>query len=255
MSEEQKLNETGLAVIDDTDSGLAELPEGIGGFDRIAKISFFGSAAKEPRLSKLKDAGVKLNAFYLEDATGIVAPDPFGFFVTKGFVQFYGKLDEDGKAIIGVRAKEKNGWRPDRKKAEDKGWEDTTLALVLVPLGLVALQPAIIRTHKAVDRIWDTVEPARKASADASVWAVRGEAYKKASAAPPFGRFMLMPWVKDEPIQNTKRTFAKGYGKVIPTPEALVPLLADYATSGALKAALGVYEKIKTKVLSVGTEG
>jgi len=167
-------NETGLAEIDE--NGLAEMPEDVGGFKRMPKVSFYGTSAKEPRLSKLKEAGVKVGSFYLEDDAGIVAPDPFYFFATPCLFHFYGKLDVNGAKVLGLRPKERGGWRPDRSKAEDKGWEDTTQALVLVPLGDAGLTPALLRTHKAVDRIWDPVAQTSSMAKDPAVWAVRGPA-------------------------------------------------------------------------------
>lgn len=244
---------TGLAELEDTDNGgLAELPEE-GGNARMPKVAFFGSATKEPRLSTLKAAGVEVGSFYLQDDAGVVAPKPFCLWVTPARLRVWGKMDEDGKRVIAIRPKVEGGWRPSYDKAEDKGWSDLTVALVLVPLGTAGLTPAIIRTFKAVDNVWKPVDTAGKMAKDPAVWAVRGEAYKAASeAVTGFGRFLLYPTVRDEAgKKNPSRKFAQGDAKVQPTPAALVPVFNEFVQSPAYKQALDVFTKIKAKLLEL----
>lgn len=247
-------NENGLAEIDgDDESGLAELPDENSGNVRLPKVAFFGSATKSPRLETLKAAGVEVNAFYLQDEAGVIAPKPFSLFVTPARLSVYGKFDEDGKRVVAVRKKEEGGWRPDFKRAEDKGWSDLTVALVLVPLGTAGITPAILRTFKGIDNIWKPVGTAAKMAKDPAVWAVRGEPYKVASAAVAgFGRFVLHPSVRDEPMKsNPNRKFAQGDAKVQPTPAALVPVFNEFVQSDAYKQALDIFTKIKAKLLEL----
>jgi hypothetical protein len=230
-------------------TGLAEYNGGV----KLANVSFFGSKTKEPRLTTLKDAGVKPGSFYLKDDAGIITRDPFVFWPTTGIMRCFAKNDENGK-VEAVRAKVKDGWRPRWDNPDDKGWSDFTLALVLVPIGDAAIAPALIRTFRAVDNIWKPLAASLEMAANEKAWAMRGSLYAEAAKARyPFGRLLISPWTDDEVKKNAKKkddVFTQGYSKVVPTPAALVDLFNTVVTPDFIKPALQVFVKVRDKLVS-----
>lgn len=244
--------ETGLATVEET--GLDTLPTG-NGFVRMPQATYFGTATKEPRLTVLKDAGVKPGSFYLNDDAGVTPFDKFLFFPTPSQIRCYGKNDGQGKTV-GIRAKVQGGWRPDFNDPEEKKWSDLSLTLILVPLGNVGITAAIVRTYRAVDRIWDKLPGAAAQASNAAAWAARGPAYAEAAKASHwFGRFQMNAWVEaEQKTTNKKESYDKGYGVVMPTAAALVPLFNDYVASDAFTAAREVFAKIRSKMLELPKE-
>lgn len=244
---EQITDETGLAEFEG-----GELATPAPGGVKLATVSFFGSKTKEPRLTMLKEAGVKPGAFYLQDAAGVIARDPFVFWPTTAKLRCFAKNDESGK-VEAVRAKVEGGWRPRWDNPDDKGWSDFTLALVLVPIGDAAVVPALVRTFRAVDNIWKPVDAASELAKNEKAWAMRGPLYAEAAKANQwFGRLMLSPWTEDEQKKTSKKkddVFTQGYSKVVPTPAALVSLFNDAVTPDMLKPALEVFIKVRQKLV------
>lgn len=240
--------ETGLETFGDN-TGLGQLG---GGFARLPSVSFFGSKTKSPRLERLQAVGVKPGGFYVQDDGGPV-PIPF-FFATPANLNVYAKKDGEGK-VIAVRPKVKGGWRPDRKIAADKGWDDLLVGIVLAPIGDAGLVAAKIDLFKAVTNVYEKVSGVGQAAANPAAWAARGPLHKVASEASHwFGRFVVQPSVKDEKVKTGGNTFASGSGDILPTPEKFVPLFNDYVQSGAFREALAVFDKIKAAILKKPTD-
>lgn len=232
---------TGLAEVNDT--GLADIG---GNYERLPVVSFRGSKTKEPRLTRLKEAGIAEGQFYVQDD---ISAMPIRFlFVTPSNLHCYAKMDEDGK-VEAVRAKTPNGWRPDYKNPADKGWSDLLVSIVLAPIGDGGVTAAKLQLYKATCNVFEKVGAVQKQAANPAVWAGRGAPYAEAARASHwFGRFVVAPEVRDQKANNG-RTFANGVGSILPTPAQFVPLFNDYVSSGALTAAQSVFEKIKAKLL------
>ncbi len=242
-----EVEETGLVSTGET--GLETYGNN---YVRLPAVSYFGSATKSPRLERLREAGIEVGKFYLQDDSGIVPIK--GFFVTPANFNCYALNDQDGK-VIAIRPKKQGGWRPDRKNPADKGWDDLLVSIVIAPIGEVGLCAAKVQVFKAVTNLYEKVPGAIEATKSATAWAARGPLHAKAAEASHwFGRFMLVPSVTDEPKKTSKGTFAMGRGTVVPTPEALVPLFNDYVKSEAFAEALSVFEKIKAGLLKKPTQ-
>lgn len=241
----------GLVEINDdaTETGLETLG---GGFTRLPSISFFGSKTKSPRLERLKDAGVQVGGFYVQDDGG---PVPISFlFATPANLNVYAKKDGEGK-VVAVRPKVKGGWRPDRKLAADKGWDDLLVGIALAPIGETGLVAAKIDLFKAVTNVYEKVSGVAASAANPAAWAARGPLHAKAAEASHwFGRFVVRPSVKDQKVSGGSNTFAAGSGDILPTPEKFVPLFNDYVQSDAFREALSVFEKIKAAILKKPTD-
>lgn len=244
---------TALAEIheDADETTLATLPE-VSGYAKLASVSFYGSMTKEPRNTKLKDAGVKPGAFYLEDDAGVIAQTPFAFFPSPRVWQYFAKVDGVGKTIQirgkGPDGKGKDGWRPDKaKRVEDAKWDDATMALVFVPVGGDLIVPAILRTYKAVDNLWKPFRGAAQMAASKSVWAARGPLYAASAEAKLwFGRFLIVPGVTEKPLAKDPTVkFADGFSKCLPTPAPLVELFNDVADSGGFLGAVNAFDRIQ----------
>jgi len=241
--------ETGLVEMP-SESGLVDTGLGsVGGYSRIPVVSFYGSSAKGDRLTRLKAAGIEMGKFYVQDDAGVM---PIKFlFATPANFHVYGKADGQGK-IIAIRGKNPGGWRPDFKNPADKGWSDLLLSIVLAPIGDAGLTAAKMQVFKAVTNVFEKVNGVAKQAQFPAAWSARSALHAEAAKAKHwFGRFVIVPSVRDEKKKTSKDTFAQGAGEVLPTPAAFVSLFNDYVESPAWREALEVFGKVKAKLLEL----
>lgn len=247
------LEETGLATAPDAFVGLEETEGGDSGYVRMPKVSNYSSYAKEPRVSRLKAANVKLGQFYLESqAFGIITRDPFRIFATPCRFACYIAADNKGK-ITEARLRVKGGWQPDKNNPADKKWKEHTLALVLVPLTDEAIVAAFLETTGALERLWNPIKDTTASAGNSAVWAALSPTHAKAAAAiRPWGRFVASIDCYEEPgKKDPSSKTVIGRSQILPTPEALVPAFNDYVTSEDATTAVSIFLKRQQKLIDM----